>query len=108
MPRVKTFLKVNTLFKNQYFKLLFLLFAKKFVFNTTKILNIEDTYITKSASDGVANSPDKVKEKFKDNLSVLIIKTKIFQENQFSFTKVFQSDIQIKIKRLNVKNTTIC
>ena len=45
-------------------------------------------------------------EKFKTHPSVLIIKDKIFQGNKFSFTEVFQSEIEKEIKNLNVKKAT--
>ena len=43
-------------------------------------------------------------EKFKTHPSVLIIKNKIFQGNNFSFTEVSQSEIEKEIKNLNVEN----
>ena len=45
-------------------------------------------------------------EKFKTHPSVLIIKDKIFQGNKFSFTEVFQSEIEKEIKNLNAKKAT--
>ena len=45
-------------------------------------------------------------EKFKTHPSVLIIKDKIFQGNNFSFTEVSQFEIEKKIENLNVKKTT--
>ena len=45
-------------------------------------------------------------EKFKTHPSVLIIKDKIFQGNNFSFTEVSQSEIEKEIKNLNVKKAT--
>ena len=45
-------------------------------------------------------------EKFKTHPSVLIIKNKIFQGNNFSFTEVSQSEIEKEIKNLIVKKAT--
>ena len=45
-------------------------------------------------------------EKFKTHPSVLIIKDKIFQGNNFSFTEVSQSEIEKEIKNLIVKKAT--
>ena len=41
-------------------------------------------------------------EKFKTHPSVLIIKDKVSQGNKFSFTEVSLSEIEKKIKNLNV------
>ena len=45
-------------------------------------------------------------ENLKTHPNVLIIKDKIFQGNKFSFTEVFQSEIEKEIKNLNVKKAT--
>ena len=45
-------------------------------------------------------------EKFKTHPSVLIIKDKIFHGNKFSFTEVFQSEVEKEIKNLNVRKAT--
>ena len=62
-----------------------------FFSNAVKSLNvIENTYIT-----------NRVSYKFKTHPSVLIIKDKILQGNKFSFTEVFQSEIEKEIKNLD-------
>ena len=45
-------------------------------------------------------------EKFKTRPSILIIKGKIFQGNNFSFTEDSQSEIEKEIKNLSVKKVT--
>ena len=45
-------------------------------------------------------------EKFKTYPSILIIKDKIFQGNNFSFTEDSQSEIEKEIKTVNVKKVT--
>ena len=45
-------------------------------------------------------------EKFKAHPNVLIIKDKVSQGNKFSFTEVSLSEIEKKIKNLNVKKAT--
>ena len=45
-------------------------------------------------------------EKFKTHPSILIIKDKIFQGNNFSLTEDSQSEIEKEIKNLNVKKVT--
>ena len=45
-------------------------------------------------------------EKFKTHPNVLIIKDKVSQGNKFSFIEVSLSEIEKKIKNLNVKKAT--
>ena len=75
--------------------------------NAVKSLNIaENTCITNRVSDNLKDPVARAIEKFKTHPSVLIIKDKIFQGNNFSFTEVSQFEIEKKIENLNVKKTT--
>ena len=75
--------------------------------NAVKSLNIaENTCITNRVSDNLKDPVARAIEKFKTHPSVLIIKNKIFQGNNFSFTEVSQSEIEKEIKNLIVKKAT--
>ena len=75
--------------------------------NAVKSLNIaENTCITNRVSDNLKDPVARAIEKFKTHPSVLIIKDKIFQGNNFSFTEVSQFEIEKKIENINVKKTT--
>ena len=75
--------------------------------NAVKSLNIvENTYITNRVSDNLKDPVARAIETFKTHPSVLIIKDKIFQGNEFSFTEISQSEIEKKIKNLTVKKAT--
>ena len=78
-----------------------------FFSNAVKFLNIvENTYIINSVSDNLKDPVTGAIENLKTHPNVLIIKDKIFQGNKFSFTEVFQSEIEKEIKNLNVKKAT--
>ena len=75
--------------------------------NAVKSLNIaENTCITNRVSDNLKDPVARAIEKFKTHPSVLIIKDKVSQGNKFSFTEVSLSEIENKIKNLNVKKAT--
>ena len=79
----------------------------RFFSNAVKSLNIaENTCITNRVSDNLKDPVARAIEKFKTHPSVLIIKNKIFQGNNFSFTEVSQSEIEKEIKNLIVKKAT--
>ena len=77
-----------------------------FFSNAFKSLNIaENTCITNRVFDNLKDPVARAIGKFKTHPSVLIIKDKIFQGNNFSFTEVSQFEIEKKIENLNVKKT---
>ena len=65
-----------------------------------------ELHITNRVSDNLKDPVARAIEKFKTHPSVLIIKNKIFQGNNFSFTEVSQSEIEKEIKNLIVKKAT--
>ena len=72
-----------------------------FFSNAVKSLNnAENTYITNRVTDNLKDPVARAIEKFKTHPSVLIIKDKIFQGNNFSFIKVSQSEIEKERKNL--------
>ena len=72
--------------------------------NAIKSLNIvENTNVTSRVSNNLIDSVARAIEKFKAHPNVLIIKGKTCQGNKFAFTEVSQSEIEKKIKNLNVE-----